>query len=68
MAHECLQRPGVDLARRQGVASGMAQHVSMDRKWQISGHAKPFEVAAGESEMCGLNVPADRRQRMGGRF
>jgi len=42
MAHECLQRPCIDSSGRQGVASGVAQHVSMDREWQLSGLAKPF--------------------------
>ena len=42
MAHECLQRPGIDSSTGQGVPSSVAQHVSVDREWQLSGHAKPF--------------------------
>ena len=42
MAHESLQRPCIDSTGRQGVASGVPQHVSMDREWQLSGHAKPL--------------------------
>ena len=33
MTHEGLQCPRIDSASRQGVASRMPQHVSMDRKW-----------------------------------
>jgi hypothetical protein len=42
MAHKGLQRPCIDPATGQGVPSSMAQHVSVDRKWQLGGHAKPF--------------------------
>ena len=42
MAHEGLQCPRIDSTSRQGVASGMSQHVSVDREWQLSGLAKPF--------------------------
>ena len=42
MTHEGLQCPCIDSTSRQGVASSMAQHVSMDREWQLSGLAKPF--------------------------
>jgi len=42
MANEGLQRPCIDSAGCQGVASSMPQHVSMDREWQLSGLAKPF--------------------------
>ena len=42
MAHERLQCPGIDSTGRQGVASGVAEHVGVDREWQPSGLAKPF--------------------------
>jgi hypothetical protein len=42
MAHERLQRPCIDSTGRQGVASSMPQHVSMDREPQLSGLTKPF--------------------------
>ena len=42
MAHEGLQGPRIDSPSRQGVASRMPEHVGMDREWQLSGHAKPF--------------------------
>src|SRR5215831_14615323 len=42
MAHEGLQGPRIDSTSRQGVASRMPEHVGMDREWQLSGHAKPF--------------------------
>jgi hypothetical protein len=35
MAHERLQRSRIDSTSRQGVSGSMAQHVSMDRKWQL---------------------------------
>ena len=47
MAHEGLQRSGVDPAGSQGVSGGMAQHVGVDREWQLSGHAKPFNQLLG---------------------
>jgi hypothetical protein len=42
MAHECLQRPGIDSTACKGVPGSVPQHVSVDREWQLSGHAKPF--------------------------
>ena len=42
MAHEGLKRACIDSPASQGVPSSMAQHVSMDRDWQLSSHAKPF--------------------------
>ena len=42
MTHECLQRPRIDSTSRQGVSGSVAQHVSMDREWQLSRLAKPF--------------------------
>jgi len=47
MAHEGLQGPGIDSSGRQGVASGMAQHVGMYSEWQLSGLAKPFNQLLG---------------------
>jgi len=47
MAHEGLQRSRIDPSARQGVSSRMAQHVSMDREWQLSGRAKPFYELLG---------------------
>ena len=47
MAHEGLQRPGINSTTRQGVASSVPQHVSMDREWQLSSHAKPFYKLLG---------------------
>ncbi len=47
MAHECLQRPRIDPAAGQGVPGSVAQHVSVDREWQLSGHAKPFNQLLG---------------------
>jgi len=47
MAHKGLQRPRIDPASRQGVSGGMAQHVRMDREWQLSGLAKPFNQLLG---------------------
>jgi len=47
MTHECLQRPCIDSTSRQGVASRMAQYVSMNWEWQLSGHAKPFYELLG---------------------
>ena len=47
MAHKGLQRSCIDSARGQGVPSGMAQHVSMDREWQVSSHTKPFNQLLG---------------------
>jgi hypothetical protein len=38
MAHEGLERPCIDSTSRQGVAGSMAEHVSVDREWQLSGH------------------------------
>ena len=42
MAHKGLQCPRIDSSCRQGVSSSMAQHVSVDLEWQLSGLAKPF--------------------------
>ena len=42
MAHEGLKRACVDSSTSQGVPSRVAQHVSVDREWQLSSHAKPF--------------------------
>jgi hypothetical protein len=42
MAHKGLQRSRIDPAGRQGVPSSMAQHVRMDREWQLSKLAKAF--------------------------
>ena len=42
MANKSLQRPRIDSTARQGVASSMPQHVSMDREWQLSSLAKPL--------------------------
>jgi hypothetical protein len=39
--------PGIDAAARQCVASRVAQHVSMDRERQLSGHAKPLYELLG---------------------
>jgi hypothetical protein len=50
MAHECLQRSCIDSSGRQGVASSMSQHVSMDREWQLGGHAKPFYELLGAAD------------------
>jgi hypothetical protein len=47
MAHEGLQRSRIDPACRQGVASSMPQHVSMDWEWQLSSLAKPFYELLG---------------------
>jgi hypothetical protein len=47
MAHEGLERPCIDSTARQGVASSMPQHVSMDRKWQVSGLAEAFYELLG---------------------
>jgi hypothetical protein len=42
MAHECLQRSCIDSTSRQGVASSVPQHVSVDREWQLGDLAKPL--------------------------
>src|SRR5690348_9142791 len=42
VTHKGLKRPCVDSPCRQGVASSMAQHVSVDREWQLRSLAKPF--------------------------
>ena len=42
MAHESLKRACIDSPASQSVSGSMAQHVSMDREWQLSGHTKPF--------------------------
>jgi hypothetical protein len=42
MAHEGLQCSCIDSASRQGVSGSMAQHVRVDREWQPSCLAKPF--------------------------
>jgi len=47
MAHEGLQRSCIDSTGRQGVARSMSQHVSMDREWQLSGPATPFNQLLG---------------------
>jgi hypothetical protein len=47
MAHERLQRPGIDPARRQSVPGSMAQHVRMDRERQLSRRAKPLNQLLG---------------------
>src|SRR5690349_2979083 len=47
MTHESLKRPCIDSTSRQGIAGSMPQHVSMDRKWQLSGLAKPFYKLLG---------------------
>ena len=47
MAHKGLQCPCIDSACRQGVSRSMAQHVSMDRERQLSGHAQPFYELLG---------------------
>src|SRR3954454_18951205 len=54
MAHEGLQCPRIDSTARQGVAGCMAQHVSMDREWQLSSDAKPFNqlLRAVDGKRC----------------
>ena len=47
MTHEGLQRACIDPATSQGIPSSVAQHVSVDREWQLSGHAKPFNQLLG---------------------
>ena len=47
MAHECLKSPCIDSTSRQGVSRSVAQHVSMDLEWQLSGHAEPFYELLG---------------------
>jgi len=47
VTHEGLQRSCLNPSARQGVTSGMAQHVRMDREGQLSGHAKPFNQLLG---------------------
>ena len=47
MAHEGLKRACIDSSTGQGVPSSVAQHVSVDREWQLSGHAKPFNQLLG---------------------
>src|SRR4051794_22318838 len=47
VAHEGPQRSCIDSAGRQGVASSMAQHVSMYREGQLSGLAKPLNQLLG---------------------
>jgi len=47
MAHEGLKRACIDSSTGQGVPSSVAQHVSVDREWQLSGHAKPFYQLLG---------------------
>jgi hypothetical protein len=43
MAHEGLKRTRIDPAAGQGVPGSVAQHVSVDREWQLSSHAKPLD-------------------------
>jgi hypothetical protein len=43
MPHESLKRPCIDSTGGQSVASSMAQHVGMDREWQLGGLAKPLD-------------------------
>ena len=47
MAHECLQSPRIDSARRQGVSSIVPQHVSMYLERHPSGLAKPLYELLG---------------------
>ena len=47
MAHKGLKRPCIDTTSRQGVASSVPQHVSMDLERQLSGHAEPFYELLG---------------------
>jgi hypothetical protein len=42
MAHERLERPGIDAATSQGITRAMAQHVGMDAELEACGLAKPF--------------------------
>ena len=60
MAHERLQRSCIDSTGRQGVASGMSQHVGMDREWQLSGLAKPFYELLGAVEPSTFDAPIGR--------
>ena len=43
MTHEDLQRPRVHAAPCQGIASGLAQHMGMDGKFEASRLAKPLD-------------------------
>ena len=53
MAHKGLQRPCIDPTAGQGIASRMTQHVSVDREWQLSSHAKPFNKLLGAVDRQG---------------
>ena len=47
MAHERLQRPGIDPACRKSVSGSVAQHVGVDWEQQLSGYAKPLYELLG---------------------
>jgi hypothetical protein len=53
MAHEGLQRPGIDSTGRQGVTSSMPQHVGMYPEGQFGGLAKPFYELLGAVDRKG---------------
>jgi hypothetical protein len=42
MAHKGLKGTCIDSVTSQSIARSLAQHVSVDREWQLSGHTKPF--------------------------
>jgi hypothetical protein len=60
MPHEGLQRPCIDSTGRQGVASCMPQHVSMDREWQLSGLATMIIKAVNSAHTI-TNAPMTAR-------
>jgi hypothetical protein len=60
MAHECLKRTCIDPAASQGIPGSVAQHVSVDREWQISGHAEPFNQLLGAVDGKGRLALWDR--------
>jgi hypothetical protein len=56
MAHECLKRARIDSSCRQGVTSSMPQDVSVHRKWQLSGLAKPLFQLLSEMNLLPAKI------------